>query len=219
LWELRIKQTRQILSLIFNLCCSVGHSNRQNSFIKCAHLIPNYILLFFVSFELNTKKCCQFGCFSPWFHVLYIILFAIYGQVHLKRRIHRHSFPQELIPLPSLHRRAIFISGCDSGFGRLLAIRCARNGILTFAGCLTSDGQQQIQSDVDKLGVAKDRLVTVPLDVTNDESVREAADFVAKHLPQGHQLWALVNNAGVLSCYGPDAWTTIEEFEWGIDRV
>uniref|UniRef100_A0A1I7XJD2 SDR family NAD(P)-dependent oxidoreductase n=1 Tax=Heterorhabditis bacteriophora TaxID=37862 RepID=A0A1I7XJD2_HETBA len=31
--------------------------------------------------------------------------------------------------------KPIFITGCDSGFGRALAIKCAQRGMPVFAGC------------------------------------------------------------------------------------
>jgi NADP-dependent 3-hydroxy acid dehydrogenase YdfG len=31
------------------------------------------------------------------------------------------------------------------------------------------------------------------------------------------ELWALVNNAGVFSCHGPDAWCTTEEYKRAFD--
>lgn len=45
----------------------------------------------------------------------------------------------ELIPLnPSkISERAVFITGCDSGFGRALALKCAKNGIPVYAGVYT----------------------------------------------------------------------------------
>lgn len=43
----------------------------------------------------------------------------------------------EAFQISDLHTKAVFISGCDSGFGYLLAIKCAKNGLPTFAGCLT----------------------------------------------------------------------------------
>lgn len=43
----------------------------------------------------------------------------------------------ELIPVGSLKKRAVFISGCDTGFGRLLALKCTENDIPVFAGCYT----------------------------------------------------------------------------------
>lgn len=46
----------------------------------------------------------------------------------------------ELIPEGgSLQDRAILITGCDTGFGRELAKKCAKNGFLVFAGCLTTE--------------------------------------------------------------------------------
>lgn len=45
----------------------------------------------------------------------------------------------ESIKLADLHAKAVFISGCDTGFGYLLAIKCAQNGLPTFAGCLTKN--------------------------------------------------------------------------------
>ena len=35
---------------------------------------------------------------------------------------------------------AVYITGCDSGFGKDLATQLAANGFFVFAGCLTSDG-------------------------------------------------------------------------------
>jgi 3-hydroxybutyrate dehydrogenase len=45
----------------------------------------------------------------------------------------------ELIPLDNLKKRAVFITGCDSGFGHGIALKCAKNGIPVFAGCYTEE--------------------------------------------------------------------------------
>ena len=45
----------------------------------------------------------------------------------------------ELLQLDSLENRAVFVTGCDSGFGRALAVKLANNGLPVFAGCLTKD--------------------------------------------------------------------------------
>lgn len=37
----------------------------------------------------------------------------------------------------NLSSKAVLISGCDSGFGRALSIKCAKAGMTVFAGCLT----------------------------------------------------------------------------------
>ncbi|KAI1720696.1 short chain dehydrogenase domain-containing protein [Ditylenchus destructor] len=123
----------------------------------------------------------------------------------------------ESIPLSSVNksRRAVFITGCDTGFGRLLALKCARNGIPTYAGCLTKQGEESLTEDSKD---CREKVVTVPLDVTSDESVNAAARFVEKDITNRNiQLWALVNNAGIFTCYGPDAWTTIDDYKLAME--
>lgn len=43
----------------------------------------------------------------------------------------------ELIPVKELKKKAVFVTGCDSGFGREFVLYCAKNGLHVFAGCLT----------------------------------------------------------------------------------
>ena len=43
----------------------------------------------------------------------------------------------ELLRVSDIKRRTVLITGCDSGFGNLLAKRLAKNGQKVFAGCLT----------------------------------------------------------------------------------
>ena len=45
----------------------------------------------------------------------------------------------ELIPIRGLKSKAVFVTGCDTGFGRDLALKLARNGQPVFAGCLTEN--------------------------------------------------------------------------------
>uniref|UniRef100_A0A1I7ZD96 17-beta-hydroxysteroid dehydrogenase type 6 n=1 Tax=Steinernema glaseri TaxID=37863 RepID=A0A1I7ZD96_9BILA len=120
----------------------------------------------------------------------------------------------ELITLGDLHRRAVFISGCDSGFGRLLALKCVRNGIPVFAGCLTKEGGEKLKADAEGF---KGQLETIPLDVTSDSSCQEAAKTVKSKLGDDKYLWAVVNNAGVFSIFGPDDWTSIADYQRSYD--
>ncbi|KAK0409568.1 hypothetical protein QR680_004626 [Steinernema hermaphroditum] len=120
----------------------------------------------------------------------------------------------ELLTLDDLHLRAVFISGCDSGFGRLLALKCLRKGIPVFAGCLTKEGEENLRRDAEGF---KGELETVPLDVTSDKSCEEAAATVKSHLVDGKYLWAVVNNAGVFSIFGPDDWTSTKDYQRSYD--
>nr|CRZ22731.1 BMA-DHS-20 [Brugia malayi] len=116
----------------------------------------------------------------------------------------------ETIQIANLNSKAVFISGCDSGFGYLLAIKCAKNGLPTFAGCLTEEGMQTIREEAKKtIGM----LIPVQIDVTKEDSVQNAVRFVQENLDSKLKLWALVNNAGSFGIYGYDDWCKIEEYE------
>uniref|UniRef100_A0A914QQF8 Uncharacterized protein n=1 Tax=Panagrolaimus davidi TaxID=227884 RepID=A0A914QQF8_9BILA len=127
------------------------------------------------------------------FWVYLILLFPVYYGLR---------YLWELIPVGNIRKRAVFISGCDTGFGRLLALKCTEKGIPVFAGCYTKQGEENLQSEAKG---SPGRLVTFPLDITKDKSVEDAAEYVKKNLQSDEMLWAVVNNAGVFSCYGPDA--------------
>lgn len=116
--------------------------------------------------------------------------------------------------MPDLKNRAVFVTGCDSGFGREAALKLARKGCPVFAGCLTEEGRKSIEEESKGL---KGRIIGVPLNIVDDESVRKAAEFVEKNLPAGTKLWALLNNAGVFNTYGPAEWCTIDEYKAGME--
>ncbi|XP_019616836.1 PREDICTED: estradiol 17-beta-dehydrogenase 2-like [Branchiostoma belcheri] len=93
--------------------------------------------------------------------------------------------------------KAVFITGCDSGFGFGLAKRLDSLGFTVFAGCLLADsggeGSKKLRAE------CSSRLSTVQIDVTDDGQVKAAVQQVKDRLPTGSKgLFALVNNAGVL---------------------
>eukprot|EP01137_Pigoraptor_chileana_P035576 Opistho-2@29824 len=102
-----------------------------------------------------------------------------------------------------LKGRTVFITGCDTGFGNLLAKHLDKRGAIVVAGCLTESGRQQLQ------GESSPRLKTISLDVTKAESIRAARDFVAQMSPDG--VWSIVNNAGILDT-GFAEWTTLNDY-------
>ncbi|XP_078612636.1 D-beta-hydroxybutyrate dehydrogenase, mitochondrial-like [Branchiostoma floridae x Branchiostoma japonicum] len=92
--------------------------------------------------------------------------------------------------------KAVFITGCDSGFGFGLAKRLDSLGFTVFAGCLLADsggeGSKKLRAE------CSSRLSTVQIDVTDDGQVQAAVQQVKGRLPTGSEgLYALVNNAGV----------------------
>ncbi|KAL1775251.1 17-beta-hydroxysteroid dehydrogenase type 6 [Sigmodon hispidus] len=89
-----------------------------------------------------------------------------------------------------LHDKHVFITGCDSGFGNLLARQLDRRGMRVLAACLTENGAEELRRKT------SDRLETVILDVTKTESIVAATEWVKERVGN-RGLWGLVNNAGV----------------------
>ncbi|XP_041367887.1 retinol dehydrogenase 7-like [Gigantopelta aegis] len=96
----------------------------------------------------------------------------------------------------------VFITGCDTGFGNLLARRLDKMGFHVFAACFTREGADDLQK------ATSSKLLTVsPVDITSAESIENAHRFVVDHLPEDKGLWAIVNNAGVGgAALGPLEW-------------
>ncbi|XP_008049320.1 retinol dehydrogenase 16-like [Carlito syrichta] len=104
----------------------------------------------------------------------------------------------------------VFITGCDSGFGNLLARQLDARGLRVLAACLTEKGAKQLR------GQTSNRLETVTLDVTKTDSVTSAAQWVKEHVGD-RGLWGLVNNAGVSMPIAPNEWLTKEDFATVLD--
>ncbi|XP_069123441.1 D-beta-hydroxybutyrate dehydrogenase, mitochondrial-like [Argopecten irradians] len=86
--------------------------------------------------------------------------------------------------------QGVVITGCDTGIGNALARRLDSLGFTVYAGCLreTSDLRKQTSK----------RLHVIQLDVTNDDSVRKALEYVTAHSAKTKcGVCGLVNNAGV----------------------
>lgn len=109
------------------------------------------------------------------------------------------------------HNKAVFITGCDTGFGHELAIRLDAMGFSVYAGCLfpDKDGALELKEK------CSDRMQIVPIDVTKDEVVQKAAKYVKETLGN-NTLWAIVNNAGIAT-FTEIEWCPIETYEKVID--
>ncbi|KAI9002111.1 hypothetical protein DFJ74DRAFT_696625 [Hyaloraphidium curvatum] len=99
--------------------------------------------------------------------------------------------------------KVVAVTGCDSGFGRLVIGRLAAKGYKVVAGFLTEDGMKQALSD---LG---DKVVGVRLDVTKQDQV-DAFRAKAEEVSAGKGVWAVVNNAGIFNNFLAEA-TDIEQ--------
>lgn len=94
--------------------------------------------------------------------------------------------------------KAVVITGCDSGFGKALALKLCEKGYAVFAGCIGPpealvDAARDLVTDLDHLPRA------FKLDVTSDADVNAAKTRVRAWLNEdaARKLLAVVNNAGV----------------------
>jgi len=109
--------------------------------------------------------------------------------------------------------KAVFITGCDSGFGHALALHLDKIGFTVFAGCLIKDGQ----GAKDLRLAASKKLQIVGVDVSKDSDVIQAEKFVRTNLPKGITFWGLVNNAGIGGGMVPLEWLSMEQFSKTLD--
>ena len=83
-------------------------------------------------------------------------------------------------------------------------------GFTVFSTCI--DAKSNGADRLKRIGDDTGRLHVIQMDVTNQEDVDKALEYVEKHLPQ-NGLWAVVNSAGQSSCPGFLEWTTMHIYE------
>ncbi|KAM8857520.1 retinol dehydrogenase 7-like [Synchiropus picturatus] len=107
-------------------------------------------------------------------------------------------------------QKHVVITGCDSGFGNLLARQLDQKGFHVLAACLTEKGAADLSS------LTSPRLKTLLLDVTDTESIRRMVEFASKEVGE-RGLWGLVNNAGRSTPMAPSDWMQLEDFQKVLD--
>ncbi|NP_955903.1 dehydrogenase/reductase SDR family member 9 [Danio rerio] len=112
---------------------------------------------------------------------------------------------RELGRVSNKSEKFVYITGCDTGFGNLLARHLDTKGFRVIAGCYSEKGEDELKK------ICSDRLITLHLDVTDNENVKKAAETI-KSLVGQKGLWAVVNNAGIAFPTAPNDWLEIEDF-------
>uniref|UniRef100_A0A8D1SGY6 Retinol dehydrogenase 16 n=1 Tax=Sus scrofa TaxID=9823 RepID=A0A8D1SGY6_PIG len=124
---------------------------------------------------------------------MWVYLVVLVGLYYLLR------WQRERQVVSHLRDKYVFITGCDSGFGNLLARQLDLRGLRVLAACLTEQGAQQLRKQT------SDRLETVLLDVTKTESVAAAKEWVKERV--GDRGMLLNIDAGVSK-----PWLTKQDF-------
>ncbi|KAM4017812.1 11-beta-hydroxysteroid dehydrogenase type 2 [Anomaloglossus baeobatrachus] len=93
--------------------------------------------------------------------------------------------------------KAVFITGCDSGFGNATAQKLDQMGFKVIASVL--DLQSPGAKDLQKR--CSDRLTIIQMDLTKPEDIKKAHQIIREKTAEDG-LWALVNNAGYCAHFG-----------------
>ncbi|XP_063300828.1 retinol dehydrogenase 7-like [Pelobates fuscus] len=131
---------------------------------------------------------------------MWLLLLVVAFALIILYRWHRQSQI-----LQNLSDKYVFITGCDTGFGKLLAKQLDQRGMRVLAACMTEKGADDLKKETSS------RLQTVILDVTDSQSVCSAAKWVNDCVGKSG-LWGLVNNAGIGFILAPNEWLKKEDF-------
>ncbi|XP_049426586.1 retinol dehydrogenase 7-like [Epinephelus fuscoguttatus] len=117
---------------------------------------------------------------------------------------------RELPRVPDKGNKYVYITGCDSGFGNLLARHLDKKGFRVIAGCFTEKGEEDLKKS------CSSNLIATHLDVRSKDSVAKVAAMIKDKVGE-RGLWAVVNNAGVSVPSAPNDWLTIDDFKYMLD--
>ncbi|CAJ0922094.1 unnamed protein product [Ranitomeya imitator] len=107
--------------------------------------------------------------------------------------------------LENLSDKYVFITGCDTGFGNLLAKQLDKRGMKVLASCLTEKGAEKLKKETSS------RLQTTILDISDSKNVSSVADWVSR-IVGDRGLWGLVNNAAIPGSMAPLGWQKKNDF-------
>lgn len=89
-----------------------------------------------------------------------VVLYYIYRWVRERPRV------------PDKASKHVYITGCDSGFGSLLARHLDNKGFRVTAACFTEKGEEDLRK------ACSDKLTTTHLDVRSTDSIAKAAAMI-----------------------------------------
>ncbi|XP_059184292.1 17-beta-hydroxysteroid dehydrogenase type 6-like [Centropristis striata] len=130
---------------------------------------------------------------------MFLYLLVLVVLVYLYRWI------RELPRVPDKSSRYVYVTGCDSGFGNLLARHLDQNGFRVIAGCFTERGEEELKKN------CSSSLITAHLDVRSKDSVAKVAAMI-RDTTGDKGLWAVVNNAGTAVPSAMCDWLEVEDY-------
>uniref|UniRef100_A0A0N4Z0S6 Estradiol 17-beta-dehydrogenase 2 n=1 Tax=Parastrongyloides trichosuri TaxID=131310 RepID=A0A0N4Z0S6_PARTI len=137
---------------------------------------------------------------------MWLLIFFILITIFIIRKI------LECLSISKIKGKAVVITGCDTGFGHEAAIKCAKNGMIVFAGCLLIDSFKELENKCRKFD---GEIFCFLINVADDESVKKGSEIVRNimHDKEIDGLHGLIVNAGILGDCGPFDWMSTKEYK------
>ncbi|XP_028327959.1 retinol dehydrogenase 7-like [Gouania willdenowi] len=121
-----------------------------------------------------------------------------------------YRWVKEMPSVPDKGSKYVYVTGCDSGFGNLLARHLDKKGFRVIAACFTDKGEDDLRKS------CSSSLITTHLDVRSEDSVSKVAAMI-KDKVGARGLWAVVNNAGVSVPTAPCDWLNVNDYKSMLD--
>ncbi|XP_030603119.1 retinol dehydrogenase 7-like [Archocentrus centrarchus] len=121
-----------------------------------------------------------------------------------------YRWVRELPRVSDKSNRYVYITGCDSGFGNLLAQHLDKQGFRVIASCFTERGEEDLKKS------CSSNLTTTHLDVRSQDSIAKVAAMI-RDTVGARGLWAVVNNAGVSVPSAHCDWLTLDDYKSMLD--
>lgn len=83
-----------------------------------------------------------------------------------------YRWVRELPRVPDKGNKYVYVTGCDSGFGNLLARHLDKQGFRVIASCFTEKGEEDLRK------ACSSKLITTHLDVRSKDSVAKVAAMI-----------------------------------------
>lgn len=83
-----------------------------------------------------------------------------------------YRWVRELPRVPDKGSKYVYVTGCDSGFGNLLARHLDKQGFRVIAACFTEKGEEDLKKS------CSGSLITTHLDVRSQDSVAKVAAMI-----------------------------------------
>jgi len=112
-----------------------------------------------------------------------------------------------------LSGKVVLVTGAETGIGRAIALRAARDGASVTGGGLNAEGLEETMALAREAGVAE-RFMTMPVDIRDADQVQKIFDETVARFGR---LDAAVANAGVMVQRRPFVESTHEEWHHVVD--